>query len=120
MKKQHKVVPLTWMRVTLAGIVALGSGCNAGLDRTPNGCTTRTLAAASYDAETNRLNIRLSDGPSYWTSSSLEYSSYRDKHVGPFERGATVIDCPTHSKVIHEIRSNVTGNLYVDFHLLRR
>jgi hypothetical protein len=93
------------------------TGFNPGVDPTPPGCDLRKVTAAWYQARTNRIFIHLSDDSTYWAASTIEYLSWKDKHLGEFEAGSNVIVCPPKAgEKTWYIRDNIVGELGNDFH----
>lgn len=85
------------------------AGFNPGIDRTPPGCDLLKVTAAWYQARSNRIFVRLSNGSTYWATSIFQYVSWNDKHIGPYARGADVIVCPPKFGSAWDIHSNIVG-----------
>jgi hypothetical protein len=103
----------------LAGMIGV-SACNVGIDRTPPGCNLLTVKAASYQPKESRIYIRLSDGSPYWSPSDTIYDSWKDKHIGEFEKGSDVIVCPPkHRERTWYVRNNIVGSLGSEFYKVR-
>jgi len=80
--------------VTARCIYSLAGGlsaCNVGIDGTPPGCDLLQVKAASYHAPKNRIYIRLSNGSLLWATSPVVYESWKDKHIGEFEKGSDAL-----------------------------
>lgn len=109
----------TALFVILLYLLLLLTGFNPGVDPTPPGCDLLKVTAAWYQARTNRIFVRLSDGSEYWAASTTEYLSWRDKHVGEFEAGSDVIVCPPKAgETTWNIRDNIVGEFGNDFHMV--
>jgi len=105
------------VRLAFAAAAALSfAGCHYGMDGAPAGCTTLKVTHALYTPRANRIEIRLSNGSSYWATGLFEYLNERDKHIGPYDKGSDVIVCSSKSRTDREIRSNIVGNMYLTFH----
>lgn len=93
------------------------AGCNVGTDRTPPGCDLLQVKAASYQAKDNRIYIRLSNGSVFWATADAVYDSWKDKHIGEFEKGSDVIACPPKKgERTWYIHNNIVGQTGNEFH----
>lgn len=106
------------MRFARFALILGLAACNVGVDKTPPGCDLLKVKAASYHAMNNRIYIRLSNGSLFWAPSDASYDSWKDKHIGEFEKGSDVIVCPPkHGERTWYIHNNIVGELGSDeFH----
>lgn len=98
-------------------VAALAISCNVGLDRTPAGCYTTRVVAASYNAKRNEIIIRLANDRVYRTTADMAYLSDPDKHIGPYAPNySDIIVCPSRSQPVARIGSNIVGHMLLLFH----